>query len=227
MNRAKFMEIIQEGNLVIPMFFLKNYKKFSLELEEFMFLMYLYHLGNKSPFNPSKYQEDLGMDLSTVMKLVEVLTDKKMIRVEVLKGDKGLREEVVVLDDFYQKVSFLLVEEENEKKEKNDSNIFEVIEKEFGRTLSSMEYEIIKAWLDNDISEELIKEALKEAVLNGVTNFRYMDKILYEWGKNHIKTSKDVEEMRNKRNKKMEKDKEKDSNIDLDLVDWNWFDDEE
>ena len=49
--------------------------------------------------------------------------------------------------------------------------------------LSPMEYEIIKAWLDNDMSEELIKEALKEATFNGVSNLRYIDKILYEWGK--------------------------------------------
>ena len=50
---------------------------------------------------------------------------------------------------------------------------------------------------------------------------RYIDKILYKWGKDGIKTVKDVEERRKKHNK--EKD---DSNIDMDLVDWNWFDEE-
>ena len=116
-----------------------------------------------------------------------------------------------------------MVEEENEKSN-YQSNIFEVVEKEFGRTLSPMEYEIIKAWLDNDMSEDLIKEAIKEATFNGVSNLRYIDKILYEWGKQGIKTVKDVEDNRHKRAQRREE--EADSNIDLDIVDWDWFDDD-
>lgn len=87
-----------------------------------------------------------------------------------------------------------------------------------------MEYEIIKAWLDNDMSEELIKEAIKEATFNGVSNLRYIDKILYEWGKLGIKTVKDVDDNRKSRAQKREE--EADSNIDLDIVDWDWFDDD-
>ena len=35
--------------------------------------------------------------------------------------------------------------------------------------------------------KDLIKEALKEAILSGVPNFKYIDKIVYEWNKNGIK----------------------------------------
>ena len=52
---------------------------------------------------------------------------------------------------------------------------------------------------------------------------RYIDKILYEWGKAGIKTVEDVEAMRKKRNKKADKE----DDIDLDIVDWNWFDEDE
>ena len=72
------------------------------------------------------------------------------------------------------------------------------------------------------MSEELIKEAIKEATFNGVSNLRYIDKILYEWGKAGIKTVQDVESNRKKRNVS----KEKDNDIDLDIVEWNWFDEE-
>ena len=41
----------------------------------------------------------------------------------------------------------------------NSKTIFELIEREFGRVLSPMEYEIIKAWTENNISNELIEEA--------------------------------------------------------------------
>ena len=111
-----------------------------------------------------------------------------------------------------------------EKSNTENSDIFEVIQKEFGRTLSPMEYEISKAWLDNGISEELIKEAIKEATFNGVSNLRYIDKILYEWGKNNIDSIEKVEEARKKRSKS----KEKEDNVDIsDIVDWNWFDEDE
>lgn len=223
MKNRQFIEIFKQGHLVIPLYFLKNYKKLKLTLEEFIFLMYLYQLGDKSLFNPLKYQEELQMDLSKIMEYIDSLTEKKLIQVEVIKNEKGLMEEVVLLDGFYRKLTLNMVEEENEKSN-YQSNIFEVVEKEFGRTLSPMEYEIIKAWLDNDMSEDLIKEAIKEATFNGVSNLRYIDKILYEWGKQGIKTVKDVEDNRHKRAQRREE--EADSNIDLDIVDWDWFDDD-
>ena len=223
MKNRQFIEIFKQGHLVIPLYFLKNYKKLKLTLEEFIFLMYLYQLGDKSLFNPSKYQEELQMDLSKIMEYIDSLTEKKLIQVEVIKNEKGLMEEVVLLDGFYRKLTLNMVEEENEKSN-YQSNIFEVVEKEFGRTLSPMEYEIIKAWLDNDMSEDLIKEAIKGASFNGVSNLRYNDKILYEWGKQGMKTVKEVEEDRHKRAQRREE--EADSNIDLDIVDWDWFDDD-
>ena len=140
------------------------------------------------------------------------------------KNDKGLMEDVISLDDFYSKLSLLVVDEANKQNSK-DSNVFDMIEKEFGRTLSPIEYEIIKAWLDSHISEELIKEALKEATFNGVSNLRYIDKILYEWGKKGIKSKKDVLENKKHRNEKIEEKESK--KIDLDIMDWDWFDDEE
>lgn len=224
MKGAEFVDILKQGHLVIPLYFLQHYKKLKVTLEEFVFLMYLYQLGDKSLFNPSKYEKELNIELSKVMEYISGLTDKKLIQVEVVKNDKGLMEEVVLLDGLYRKISLLMVEQRNEKSS-YQSNIFEVIEKEFGRTLSPIEYEIIKAWLDNDMSEELIKEAIKEATFNGVSNLRYIDKILYEWGKLGIKTAKDVENHRKKRAQKREE--ETDSNIDLDIVDWDWFDEDD
>ena len=223
MKSSKLIDIFKNGNIVIPIYFLKNYKKFNLEMEEFVFLMYLYNLGDKFLFDPNMFSLKLGLELDKVMNYISVLTDKGFIKVEVLKNDKGLMEEYVLLDDFFQKITLLTIDEINQDDKSASSNIYELIEKEFGRTLSPIEFEIIKAWLDSNISEDLIKEAVKEATFNGVSNLRYIDKILYEWGKNGIKEVEDVEEMRNKRNRKNEKDPD----IDIDIVDWDWFDDDE
>ena len=223
MKNSKLIDIFKSGNIVIPMFLLKSYRKFKLELNEFIFLMYLYNLGDCFLFNPNKYADDLGLDLGTTMNYIDALTEKDFIQVKVMKNEKGLMEEVVTLENFFQKSVIITMSESNTNNNLESSNIFEIIEKEFGRTLGPIDYEIIRAWLDNNMSEDLIKEALKEATLNGVTTLRYIDKILYEWGKAGVKEVKDLEEIRKKR---LEKE-DKDSNIDLDIVDWNWFDEDE
>lgn len=223
MKGSKLMDFFKDGNLVIPMYFLKRYKDFDLDMSEFIFLMYLYNLGEDVAFDPQKYSSDLNVDLMTVMEYVEKLSDKKLVRVEVVKEDSGVRREVLLLDDFYRRLSLITMDEvvQEEKINTEKSTIFDVLEKEFGRKLTPMEFEISKAWLDNGISEELIKEAIKEASFSGVANLRYIDKILYEWGKNDIKTAKDVEENRKKRKKETDKNPE---DVDMDIVDWNWFD---
>lgn len=224
MKSSKFIDIFSSANVVIPLYILREIKKLDLDMNSFVFLMYLYSLGNKSLFNPSKFSNDLNIELKDVMEYISILTDKHLINVEVVKNDKGLMEEVLLLDDFYNKLSFIMMDNANAVEKEINTNVFELVEREFGRTLSPMEYEIIKAWLDNGISEDLIKEAIKEATFNGVSNLRYIDKILYEWGKSGIKTPSDVENNRKKRNKS--RDDQKDLDMDMDIVDWNWFDDE-
>jgi len=52
-----------------------------------------------------------------------------------------------------------------------------------------MEFETLKLWLDHDhYSPLLIKAALREAVMSGKLNFRYIDRILFEWQKKGIET---------------------------------------
>ena len=107
-----------------------------------------------------------------------------------------------------------------EVEEKNESNLYSVFETEFGRTLSPMEFEIINGWVDNGYSEELIKLALKEATYNGVSNLRYIDKIIFEWGKKGIKNKEDVENNRKQfKNNNVNKNKE--------LFDYDWLNDNE
>ena len=224
MKSAKLIDIFRQGHIVIPLFLLQHYKELKLEINEFIFLMYLYSLGNKFVFDPLKFSAELNLTTKDVMNYIGILSDKNFISVDVMKNEKGLMEEVVLLDNFYKKLSLITMDEVNQVSRSENSNIFEIVEEEFGRTLSPIEYEIIKAWLDNGMDEELIKEAIKEATYKGVSNLRYIDKILYEWGKNGIKTVSDVVDNRKKRAKAREKET---SDVDIDeIVDWDWFDDE-
>ena len=131
----------------------------------------------------------------------------------ILKKINNIRTEVIDLETLYEKIAFSL----DPKEDKKESNIYDVFETEFGRTLSPMEYEIITGWLDSGYTEELIILALKEATYNGVSNLRYIDKIIYEWGKKGIKTKEDVE-----KNRKQFKSTEK-----KEIFDYNWLDEED
>ena len=223
MKSSKLLDLLKTGNIVIPIYLLKYYKDFALTMDEFVFIMYLYNQGNNVIFDPNKICDELNIKNSEVLTYISNLTDKKLINVETKKNDKGVIEEVISLDGFYSKISLLVMDKVNSK-DVTDSDIYSTIEKEFGRTLSPMEYEIIKSWLSNNISEELIVEALREATFNGVSNLRYIDKILYEWGKLGIKNKDDV--IKNKKKFNDNKNKEKVDLEGLDL-DWNWFEDGE
>ncbi|WP_431804932.1 DnaD domain-containing protein [Halobacillus andaensis] len=64
-----------------------------------------------------------------------------------------------------------------------------MFEQEFGRPLSPFEIENINIWLDQEEQEPaLIKAALREAVLMGKLNFKYIDRILREWKRKGIQT---------------------------------------
>lgn len=218
MMESGLLRVIKDGNIVVPLYLLKKRKELKLDFDEFIFFIYLYNKGNKISFAPNVFKDDLGLELMDVMKYVSSLTQKDLISVDVLTNDKGIREEYICLDNFYTKINMMLMEEVNHKEINND--IFAFIENEFSRTLSPSEYEFIKAWLENGNSEEIVKEAVKEASINGVSNLRYVDKILYEWDKKGLKTVSDIQ--KNKKEYKEKKEKEK-----VEIFEYDWLDEDE
>ena len=212
MNKVKLNNLIKEGNIVIPLYIFKLYKKFNLTLDEFIILMYLYNKDGVV-FDPEKISDDLNLDIMEVMGYVSVLTDKGVINLEVNKNEKGKLEEKINLNSFFEKLSLSLINEFNEE-EPVTKNIYSIIEQEFNRKLSPLECEVIKEWQDSNYSDELIKEAIKEASINGVSNLRYIDKILFEWDKQGIKVPSDI-----KKNKEIEKE--------VEIYTCNWLDDDD
>lgn len=224
MDKIALMSIIQGNNIVIPMYLLSRYKDLKVSLDEFVFLMYINACGNKNLFNPVKYSEELKIELNEVMEFIDKLGEKGFIKIEVLKNDKNVYEEVVVLDGFYNKIEMLIIGDASKKNEelKDESKVYSYIENQFARTLSSIDYEIIRTWFDSNYSEDIIIAAVDEAVTNGVSSLKYIDKILYDWSKKGIATIEDLEKYKNK---SLNNNKELDDDIDIDIVE-DWLDDE-
>jgi len=60
----------------------------------------------------------------------------------------------------------------------------EKIEHEFARKLSPIEIQYVQGWIfDDHLSISVLEEALKESVLAGVRNFKYMNAIIHNWQK--------------------------------------------
>lgn len=212
MNKVKLNDLVKDGNIVIPIYMLRLYKKYNLNLDEFIFLMYLYN-KNFTVFDPELISNELNYDIMEVMGYISVLTDKGLITLNIDKNN-GVIEEKISLNNFYEKISLSLINELGEEQvNEKSSSIFEEIELEFNRKLTPMEKSVVVEWQDNNYSNELIHEALKEASLNGVSNLRYIDKILFDWMKKGVKTKEDI--------------KKKEAEPEIEIFNCNWLDDDD
>lgn len=207
----KVERIIKERDIIIPSLLFYNYKELNIDAEEVLLLAYL--INGDMTFNPKKISEDLSMELPYLMELINKLTNSNLLSIE-LKKINNVRIEFINLDGLYDKLLGLVMVEDKQ----DDNNIYDIFEKEFGRTLSPMEYEIINAWQENGLAKDTIILALKEAVYNGVNNLRYIDRILSEWSKKGIKTAKDLEKEKIEFSKKRTQTIKKDESTDYDWL---------
>lgn len=97
----------------------------------------------------------------------------------------------------------------------NEKDLFEIIQKEFGRTLSPMEYELIKSW---KYSREIILKAIKEASIKGQFVLKYIDRILYNWNRAGLNTLEKIEQYQeNFKRRKQQKEYQEEQEGKLDI----------
>ena len=202
MNQVKLNDLVKEKKVVLPLYFLKMYKDFNLNIDEFILLSFLYDQDN-TVFDPGFIAENLDDDILNVMANISNLTDKGLININTVKNDKGIMEEKLDLSPLFDKITLKLMGKLNTKEE-TSLNIHNLIEKEFNRNLSPLEHEMVDDWDKNGFDKNLVKEAVKEASLNGVSNLRYIDKILIEWAKKGYKVPGDIEKNKEEVKEKVE-----------------------
>jgi len=199
----KLLNVLKSSSLVIPKMILTSAKDLNINAEEILVISLI--LSYEEPkVNFEKYASILAMDKLKVMEIISNLEERKLLNIDVITNEEGKKEEIISLNLLFNKLLNIVLDKEEEKKEFSTS-IYEMFEREFGRTLSPMEYEIITGWLEANFTEEIIICALKEAIYNGVSNLRYIDKILYEWNKKGYKSKMDIERGKRKRYDNKEK----------------------
>ena len=152
---------------------------------------------NVRPINPQTISKFSSLSLKQIDEILLSLLDMHRILRKQGKLD---------LAPLYQ---YLLKEEIKEEKE---VNLVEIFEDAFGRTLSQRELEIINSFKRAGYDDEMIIDALNEAVKSGVINFRYIEKILENWSRYGV----------NKRF--VRNNKKEDDTVSQQIKDYNWWD---
>lgn len=172
----------------------------SLDISLKEFLLVLYFINVSPSLDTEDIKDKVGLTEEEIVSNFSSLLNKKYIELDVTNKNGEVIERIK-LDPLYDRLVF------NKKTDKDNNDIYSLFESEFGRTLSPMEFEMINNWIEKGVKEDTIKNALKEAVLNGVRNFKYIDKIIYSWSKDGVK----------------KRVKEDDSNTEI--FEYDWLDD--
>ncbi|AGK54674.1 DnaD domain-containing protein [Bacillus sp. 1NLA3E] len=192
MNNSNMVAWLKNGNITIPHALLTNYKQMSLTEQEFVLILHVFSFLEKGNHFPtlSELSDRMTIDCTNTLRR---LVQRGFI--DIIEGfsEEGIRFEQYSLDPLWEKLIDQFQAQSNLKETKNnqelETDLYTCFEQEFGRPLSPFECESLGMWLDDDHHEPIIiKAALREAVISGKLNFRYIDRILFEWKKNGVNT---------------------------------------
>ena len=195
------INLLKDRPIFVPRILLNNYKLLNITEEELIIIMVIMNYGNNASYNPEEFAKEINTSRQNVMKIINNLCNKNILTIDMEKKNYKTHE-YISLDLLYEKLANIICQIEGKE---IDTSVFTVFENELGRTLSPMEYEKIKEWITSGNSEELIVSALKEAVMNGINNFNYIDRILDSWKKKGYKNKNDIVRDKEKFHSKKEK----------------------
>ncbi|MBC6314887.1 DnaD domain-containing protein [Listeria grandensis] len=195
MDNKIMQKWLAAGNVTLPQVLVENYAKIGMDEQEFVVVLQLQSFLEKGIYFPSMEEIAGRTTLSTeqAFRIIQALVNKQFLRIKQQKEGEQVFTESYTLDPLWEKLMIFFENLHEEKKmqsrETEQMSLYSQFEQEFGRPLSPMEAEMLSAWVDQDHnSPELIREALKEAVISQKLSFRYMDRILLNWNRKNIKT---------------------------------------
>ena len=136
---------------------------------------YIYNIYEKPKQDGKKQEvENLPLEILEVENQGQLNTNNKYNNINIINTKK-------------QNIDY--INNNSSSIEKCDT-IYDFLEQNFGRTLNSIEIEVIREWNDN----ELTRYAIKQAVLNGKYNVKYINTTLVNYKNNSITTVQQAQE---------------------------------
>ncbi|KGX87935.1 DnaD domain-containing protein [Pontibacillus litoralis] len=229
------ISLLMKNQMTFPEHLLMRYKQLGLTEIDVMIVLHIHRFqseGNDFP-TPKELLQYATITEQQCSQVLRKLIQKGYLSIEQQTSNHNVINEAYVLDGLWEQLiqseeDRYVVDKEHSKVEEQP-NLFLLFEQEFGRPLSPFEIETINLWLDEDEQQPaLIKAALRESVLMGKLNFKYIDRILREWKKKGIRSVQDAREASQSfRNQQATNNKESQPSIpNPSSIYYNWLDDD-
>ena len=200
-----YLDAFKSGNLVLPSALLLHFKELFPSSDDFLVwqFFYLQNTTGLEEMSPSQIAERIGKEISDVNQSISNLTERGLLQYRTIE----LNGEIELLFDAslaLERLDDLLGVAHSSSDQLTPQNqlkdLVETFQQELGRLLTPFEIEDLTKTLKEDgASADLIKEALREAVLNGKQNWKYIQAILRNWRHEGIKSVAQIEAKRAER----------------------------
>ncbi len=165
---------------------LENYKKLKLNENELAIIFMIDHLVSQgNPFITADLLSlKMTLDIKEIDELIADLLTRGYLEYTSVNG-KTVTSLNPLKEKLFSNFALSVSKEAENKKGKDEilANIYQSFESELGRTLQPMEISTIREWVDLGYSDEIIINALKEALNQGKKSIKSVDKILLSWAK--------------------------------------------
>ena len=200
-----YLDAFKSGNLVLPSALLLHFKELFPSSDDFLVwqFFYLQNTTGLEEMSPSQIADRIGKEISDVNQSISNLTERGLLQYRTIE----LNGEIELLFDAslaLERLDNLLGAPTSSSDQLTPQNqlkdLVETFQQELGRLLTPFEIEDLTKTLKEDgTSADLIKEALREAVLNGKANWKYSQAILRNWRHEGIKSVTQIEAKRAER----------------------------
>ncbi|UUX34531.1 DnaD domain-containing protein [Fundicoccus culcitae] len=195
--KSTIYDWLKSGHSMVPNILLNQFHKLNVTGDEFVLILYLMtQISNSQSSNQIDHMSiSLGWDQQKIFDHLNSLMDKDYLAIELVPDQNGKQSDHYTLRPLFEKLdSVFFQKEEKITAVAEDTSLVSYFEKEFGRVLSPIELEVLNNWIVTDkYPEDLIKLALKQAVLNQAFSFKYIEAILLNWQKSNVRTVHEAE----------------------------------
>ncbi|CYV65968.1 DnaD domain-containing protein [Streptococcus suis] len=222
-----YSQQFRQGHLVLPAAILFHYQELFPSADDFLIWQFFLYQNSSSveSLAPSEIAQATGKTVAQVNQAIENLQDAGLLEFKTI----SIAGEIEMIFDAlpaFEKLDVLLTPKQAVEIVQPENDLKTLVgdfERELGRFLSPFEIEDLQKTIEDDkTSIDLVRAALKEAVFNNKTNWKYIQAILRNWRREGITTVAQVEA----KNAEREGQQAKNVTVSSDFLDamWMWKD---
>lgn len=193
-----YSQQFRQGNIVIPAALLFHYKELFSSSDDFLIWQFFFYQNTShlESLAPSEVAQATGKTVAQVNQAIENLQESGLLEFKTI----SIAGEIEMIFDALpalEKLDVLLEPKQPVEMVRTENDLKTLVgdfERELGRFLSPFEIEDLQKTVEDDkTSVDLVRAALKEAVFNNKTNWKYIQAILRNWRREGITTVAQVE----------------------------------